>query len=104
MDAAISNDTDLVAPTRTVTAERSTLVCIVYPGCGPELRPGDRAYASRPSTTLRAGMASDRRAGTARLWSPGQRKAIEVAKCRRETVERIITVAMGAPLDVTELR
>ena len=36
--------------------------------------------------------------------APEQRKAIEVAKCRRETVERIITVAMGAPPDVTELR
>lgn len=28
----------------------------------------------------------------------------EVAKCRRETVERIIAVAMDAPLGVTELR
>ena len=33
-----------------------------------------------------------------------KRKAIEVATCRRETVERIITVAMSAPLDVTEFR
>ena len=47
VDAAISNDTDLVAPSRTVTAERSTLVCIVCPGCGPVLRPGDRAFAFR---------------------------------------------------------
>ena len=36
--------------------------------------------------------------------APEQRKAIEVAKCRRETVERIITVAMGASFDVTEFR
>ena len=36
--------------------------------------------------------------------APEQRRAIEVAKCRRETVERIIAVAMDAPLDVTELR
>lgn len=64
VDAAISNDTDLVAPIRTVTAERSTPACIVCPGCGPVLRPGDRAFAFRPNTTLRAGMASDRRAET----------------------------------------
>ena len=67
MDAAIPNDTVLVAPTRTVTAERSTLVCIVCPGCGPVLRPSDRAFTSRPSTTLRVGMVSDHHAGTGRL-------------------------------------
>lgn len=57
------------------------------------------------NTTLRVGMASDHRAGTARLLKHlnGPRRS-RWRKCRRETVERIITVAMSAPLDVTELQ
>ena len=105
MDAAISNDTGLVAPTRTVTAVRSTLVCIVCPGCGPVLHPGNRAFASRPDTMPCTSMGTDPpRQNRPPGEAPEQRKAIEVAKCRREAVERIITVAMGAPLDVTEHR
>ena len=88
-------------------AERSTLVCIVCPGCGPELHPGDRAFASRPTQRyapvwpyrLRPPR-QNRPPGEA----PEQRKAVKVAKCRREAVERIITVAMDALLDVTEFR
>ena len=36
--------------------------------------------------------------------APEQQEAIGEARCRREAVERIITVAMSAPLDATELR
>ena len=56
-------------------------------------------------STFRAGMASDRHVRTARLMKHlNIARRSEAAKCRLEADERIITVAMGAPLDVTEFR
>ena len=72
---------------------------------GSVLRRWIGTHFDRANTTLRVGMASDCRAGTARLVKHlNSARRSKVAKCRREAVERIITAAMGAPLDVTELR